>query len=260
MARAVGRVGLVALVLGAVAALLWLAVAPAESADPGALWRVVRGLCVTDMRLTGHPAPCARVDLAKGYAVVNDISGGTQLLAVPTSRIPGIESPALLRADAPNYWQDAWDAKPLFERRAGRDVPREDLALAINSVDGRTQDQLHIHIDCVRRGIRRLLDKMQGRIGDHWADFDIGDVRRHYRAMRVEGADLGDRDPFKLLADDPRARADMGRETMAVIGTVFADGRPGFILLADQADWTRFDKGTAEDLMDHRCKILRDGT
>ncbi|HXQ11681.1 MAG TPA: CDP-diacylglycerol diphosphatase [Caulobacteraceae bacterium] len=247
---------------GAIAALaalvLWFA-APlaAESGDPNALWRIVHTLCATDMKVSGNPAPCTRVDLAKGYAVLKDIRGDTQLLLIPTDRVTGIEAPELLAPDAPNYFEDAWDSRPLFEARVGHAVPRGDLALAINSLYGRSQQQLHIHVDCVRVDVRDALAANQDRIGRRWAMLYAPLAGRRYEAMRLEGEDLGDRNPFKLLAEQPGARADMARETLAVIGARFRDGRPGFVLLSDRADPVTLDQGTAEDLMDHSCKVLR---
>ena len=102
----------------------------ANSADPNALWHIVHDLCVPDMKASGLPAPCTAVDMNGRYAVLKDIRGTTQLLLIPTDRVSGIESPKLLETGAPNYWQDAWSAKPLFEKRAGQQVPREDLGLA----------------------------------------------------------------------------------------------------------------------------------
>jgi CDP-diacylglycerol pyrophosphatase len=246
--------GAVATVL---AVALWFA-APlaAESADPNALWRIVHTLCATDMKVSGNPAPCSRVDLAKGYAVLKDIRGDTQLLLIPTDRITGIEAPELLAADARNYFEDAWAARPLFDARVGHAVPREDMALAINSLYGRSQQQLHIHIDCVRRDVRTALAANQDRIGRRWAMLFAPLAGRHYQAMRLEGDDLEGRNPFKLLAEQPGARGDMASETLAVIGFAFRDGRPGFVLLSDRANMATFDQGTAEDLMDHTCRVL----
>ncbi|HLK26296.1 MAG TPA: CDP-diacylglycerol diphosphatase [Caulobacteraceae bacterium] len=238
-------------------ALLVLIAAPkaAESADPNALWRIVHTLCVTDMQVSGNPAPCTRVDLAKRYAVLKDIRGDTQLLLIPTDRISGIEAPQLLAADAPNYFADAWDARPYFDARAKRPVPREDIVLAVNSVYGRSQQQLHIHIDCIRPGVRDALAAHADAIGWRWRMLEFPLAGRHYQAMRIDGDDLGDRNPFKLLAEQPGAKGDMGRETLAVVG-VSIHGRPGFVLLSDRADLARFDQGTAEDLQDHSCKVL----
>jgi CDP-diacylglycerol pyrophosphatase len=247
-----------AVVAASLALLVWIA-APraADAGDPNALWRIVHTLCTTDMTVSGNPAPCSRVDLANRYAVLKDIRGDTQLLLIPTDRVTGIEAPELLAPDALNYFEDAWASRPLFEARVGHAVPREDLALAINSLYGRSQQQLHIHIDCVRADVRQALAANQDRIGSRWAMLYAPLAGGRYQAMRLEGDDLGSRNPIKLLAAQPGARADMASQTLAVIGMVFRDGRPGFVLLSDRANPATFDLGTAEDLMDHSCKVLR---
>ena len=195
----------------AVVCVACLAALPSQTANSNALWHVVHDLCVTDMKISGLPAPCVAVDLKGGYAVLKDIRGQTELLLIPTRRITGIESPNLLEPGGPNYWQAAWQARDLFEKRVGRPVPREDVALAINSIYGRTQDQLHIHIDCVRPDVARALKADQSAIGLRWSALRVKFSGHRYRVRRLRGADLGARDPFLLLADgDPRARADMG--------------------------------------------------
>jgi CDP-diacylglycerol pyrophosphatase len=247
-----------ALRLGAIflAGLAWIAASRASAADPNALWNVVHDLCVTDVRLSGSPAPCSKVDLPHGYAVLKDIRGDTQLLLIPTDRVTGIEDTKLLAANSPNYWQAAWDARLIFEKRAGRPVPREALGLAINSLYGRTQNQLHIHIDCVRPSVQRTLAASQARIGERWSNLDVPLTGHHYRVRRLMGADFGARDPFKLLAEaDPDARAGMARETIVAIGASFA-GKPGFILLSDHASLMPLDKAAGEELLDHSCAVL----
>ncbi|HKT54391.1 MAG TPA: CDP-diacylglycerol diphosphatase [Caulobacteraceae bacterium] len=240
----------------AVGGLVWLTAAAEGAGDPNALWHIVHDLCATDMKANGLPAPCTAVDLAKGYAVLKDIRGATQLLIVPTDRLTGIEDPKLLAPAAPNYWQDAWDARALFEKRAGKPVGRDDVGLAINSVDGRSQNQLHIHLDCVRPDVAASLKAVQRRIGRRWAALPIELAGRRYRAMWIEGADLGARNPFALLAAEPSARADMGRETLILVPVTSSGGRPGFVLLSDRADLAANDNGHGEDLLDHQCAVL----
>ena len=122
-----------------------------------ALWKVVDSVCVPDMRLRGSPAPCAQVDLRRGFVVMKDIPGRAQVLLIPTRHITGIEDPQLLSPAGPNYWQAAWDARGSFEQRLGRRVPREAIGLAINSALSRTQDQLHIHVACLRPDVAAML-------------------------------------------------------------------------------------------------------
>jgi CDP-diacylglycerol pyrophosphatase len=230
---------------------------PARAAHPTALWRVVHDLCVTDKTLIGLPAPCLSVDLVRGVAVVKDAGHATQLLLVPTNKVTGIESPSLLAPGSPNYWRAAWETRPAFEREVGHPVARENIGLAVNSRFGRTQDQLHIHIDCLRADVRQALRAHEREIGDSWSTLGFDLAGHRYRARRLDGADLGTRDPFKLLAEDDEARADMGRETLALVGVSFEGGAPGFVLLSDRADLPRGDKAASEDLLDHGCGVLK---
>lgn len=243
--------------IGAIAAALGLIAWTPAHADPDALWKIVHGQCVAEMSAKASPGPCLAVDLKSGWAALKDRSGATQVLLIPTDRIAGIESPLLLQRSAPNYWQSAWDARRYVEKFAGRPIPREDLGLAVNSKFGRSQDQLHIHVDCLRPDVRDALAAHIGELGPRWTRFPVPLAGRRYVARRLDGAELGERNPFKLLASaDRRARLDMSRETLVVAGAQAPDGRPGFVLLADRADLASADPGSGEDLQDHACQIL----
>ena len=219
--------------------------------DPDALWKVVHGLCVRDERVNHQPAPCVAVDLDKGYAVLRDQRGRTQVLVIPTARVTGIEDPAVQAPNAPNYWQDAWDSRALVQKLAGRPLPRDDVVLAVNSVYGRSQNQLHIHVDCIKTDVKHDLDASLASVGATWSDFPAKLRGLTYRAIWIPGADLGANDPFKILASgDPTARADMTRETLALIAATSPAGAPGFVLVAERQ------YGHAETLQDHSCQVL----
>ena len=230
---------------------------PLLDSHPNALWRVVHDLCAVDRRLLGLPAPCMAIRLHEGWAVVKDTREPTHILLVPTRRVPGIESPMLLQPGAPNYWRDAWKARRYFERLVGRRVPRGDFAMVINSRYGRTQDQLHIHIDCIEPQAAEALQGAAAHVGAAWAPLEVSLAGQSFEARRIDGAAL-DRNPFKLLAaGDPAARADMGAYTLAAVPEVFSGDQPGFILLARRADLARGDPGAGEGILDHRCSVLR---
>ena len=233
---------------------IWRLLDGAQAHHPNALWHIVHDLCVTDMKASGSPAPCAAVSHKGGYAVLKDPQGKTQYLLVPTARVTGIESPELMARGSPNYWQAAWSSRRLIEGRVGQAIPRQDLGLAVNSIPGRTQNQLHIHIDCVRRDVRDTLAAHAPEIGLRWAPLPFTLLGDHYQARWVKGAELGANDPFKLLASaDLAARRDMGQETLVVLGAVGRNGVPGFVVLGGRAD-----DGVAsgEELLDHGCEVL----
>ena len=225
-------------------------------ADPNALWTVVHDQCLPDQRANDDPAPCSLVDLSAGerhgYVVLKDLVGATQFLVMPTDRITGIESPALLGPDATDYVAAAWHAAGFVDARAGVDIPRDWMSLAINSALGRTQDQLHIHVDCVRADIREALNRHIVELGSNWAPFPEPLTGHPYLAMAVEGENLDATNSVQALADRvPGARNDMGLTTLVVVGTYLADGQPGFILLAGHADPATGNLGVGEELQDH---------
>jgi CDP-diacylglycerol pyrophosphatase len=229
----------------------------AGAASPDVLKHIVEGACVPTMQATGQPVPCRQVDLSRRFAVLKDIFGKTQYLVLPTDTLEGIESPSLLAPGAPNYWQYAWEARSFVEEAAGRSIPRDYVGLAINSAKGRSQNQLHIHVDCVRRDVIATLKHYQAAVGPEWRAVPVRFRGHRYLAMRIDGTDLGKADPFQLLADKlPRARATMGDQTLVVIGATFKDGKPGFYILNDHAGATPDDQGSGEELLDHSCAVL----
>lgn len=254
---------LAAAVAAFVMAVLALPVAaPARVGDPDVLWKIVHGKCVPNQQKHGDPAPCTLVDLhdgvAGGYVLLKDIRGATQYLVLPTARVTGIEDPRLLAPGAPNYFADAWHQRAYTERAAGRALPRDALSLAVNSPFSRSQNQLHIHIDCIRADVRGVLQRDRDLIGNGWAPLAETLAGHRYLARRVMAEDLDGADPFKLLAaGKPDARAAMGRQTLVVAGTEFAGGRPGFILLNSQVDLATGNRAGGEELQDHACALAR---
>jgi CDP-diacylglycerol pyrophosphatase len=226
----------------------------ARRVDSNALWRVVHDLCVPDEVSNRSPAPCVGVDLAKGYAVLRDERGATQVLVIPTAKVTGLEDPVLLKPDAPNYWQDAWDARGYVAQLAHRPIPRDDIGLAINSLYGRSQNQLHIHIDCLDPYAKLELDGALGRIGPAWID-RVHIRHRDYRALWIPEASLATTNLFlRAVEGDPASRRDMTRVTLALLPATSPTGELGFVLLEDQAGIGY--EGHAENLLDHKCNAL----
>ncbi len=222
--------------------------------DPDALWKIVHGRCVPDQQQHGDPAPCVAVALEageqRGYAVLKDRNGPYQFLLIATGPVSGVESPALLAADAPPYFAAAWRARSFVEQAIHRSLPREEVGLAINSRYGRSQNQLHIHIDCLRPAVRDALHAHLGEIGAQWATLDVPLEGRRYRAMRITETAFDQANPFALLGVPVE---EMARHTLVAAGTTFEDGTPGFILLDDTASLWRLDQGHGEDLQSHSC-------
>jgi CDP-diacylglycerol pyrophosphatase len=234
-------------------AFLFLANAPAN-ADRLALWTIVHDRCVANFDAGRGPAPCAAVDEAQGVAILKDIVGSAQFLAIPTRRIAGIESPDLLADDAPPIWSGAWKARDLVDARLGVELPRGALGIAVNSSLRRSQDQLHLHIDCLAPDAAAALAVYKQFLTRdfHVLPFEL--AGRRYWARRLDSVDLSDVAPFRLLADGaPGAKSTMPLQTLIAVGGDFAPDVPGFILLADQTALGA--GGHGEDLQDHSCAI-----
>jgi CDP-diacylglycerol pyrophosphatase len=243
-------------------ACLAMAAPRAAAQDPDALWNIVHGQCVPDMQARASPAPCTAVALGdgveRGYAALKDRRGIAQYLLIPTARITGIEDPQLLAPGASNYFDAAWRIRNLAQARLPRALPRDGFSLAINSAFGRTQNQLHIHVDCVRADVRDALRDNAQQIGAAWAPFGPRLAGQRYLARRIEGQDLATANPFLLLAEGVAgARQAMGRYTLVVVAKEFAGEGPGFVLLAGRADPAAGNPGSGEALQDHDCAIGR---
>jgi CDP-diacylglycerol pyrophosphatase len=229
--------------------LVAMVTAPATAADdPNALWRIVHEQCVSHQAQFGTALPCAAVNEQSGYGILKDRNGASQFLLIATARVTGIEDPAILAPDAPNYWLPAWDATRLVQALLGRAVPRESLSLAINSAPRRTQNQLHIHIDCVSIEVRDALRAHGAEIGAEWTPFAIPLAGHAYRALRIQTLTQPGAMPFQLVARLPEARTDMGAESLVAVGAIFGNGESGFYLLETRA-------GPGEELQDHGCKV-----
>jgi CDP-diacylglycerol pyrophosphatase len=235
-----------------------LATQPAR-ADRLTLWNIVHGQCAVHAEAGQGPAPCERIDLAhgddQGVALLKDRVGIAQFLAIPTRRVTGIEDPFVLDPAAPNYFAFAWGARDALAARLGRALPREDVSIAINSSFARSQDQLHLHLDCLDPEVAATLAGNLDSLDDVWRPMAEPLKGRVYWARRVLSDDLADVRPLVLLADGaPDAKAHMADESLIAIGATFA-GKPGFALLADRAELTQ--GGHAEDLQDHDCAVAK---
>jgi CDP-diacylglycerol pyrophosphatase len=213
-------------ILAAAAALYTLTV---RSADRDALRHIVQDQCLPHWRELHDPAPCERID-ATEFAVLADRKGGAHFLLIATRTVSGIEDPQLLQPGAPNYFAAAWRARDRLSAATGHPIRREAVGLAINSSLARGQDQLHIHIECLQPRLYQALHDQAATIGDRWAPLHAAEFP--YLALRITGQDLGEANPFKLLAAGlPAAHADLAAYTIVVAGMTFDDGA-GFIVLA----------------------------
>jgi CDP-diacylglycerol pyrophosphatase len=230
-----------------------LAVGTACSAERDQLRTIVQQRCVPHWVETHNPAPCVSVQLsgdgpdAQGFAVLADRKGGAHYLLIPTRSISGIESPEARASLAPNYFDAAWEARGVLNAAAGRELHWSEVGLAVNSVHARSQDQLHLHIECLGQAIYDVIRANADRIGYSWSAIRVNGW--DYQATRVMGIALGAQNPFEILAERlPGAKDSMADYTLLVAGADFGDG-PGFVLLAGVG------VPGAERLLDSSCRV-----
>ncbi len=226
---------------------------PARAANPDALWHIVSQQCVPASSAGRDPQPCTLVDQQRQFVILKDIVGVAQYLLIPTVRLSGIESSDLLLPDAPNYWAYAWEQRFRVQQALARPLADQHIGLEVNSAAARSQLQLHIHIDCLRADLPTLLKTYENVAPEVWLPFTL--EGHQYQLMRLTGADLGARNPFKLAAAmSPFAATAMGAQSLLLTGARFSDGSSGFYLLAMAVNFNLGERGSAEVLLDHQCR------
>ena len=231
---------------------------PGLAASRNGLWMVVHDICLPAYRDIGVAFPCTEVNIAdgpdRGFAVLRTPSAPAHIIVVPTAPISGIESPALLSEHVPNYWEAAWGARRFVEEAARRQLPRDNMAMAINSAAGRSQDQLHIHVSCIAPALAEFLRRHEPEIRETWSPLGAPLLGHRFLAMKVETENLAGADPFKLLARGlPASKSSMGRHMLAVTGATFHNGRSGFYLLTNDPRPLSDGIVNAEALLDANC-------
>ncbi|MHC1480732.1 CDP-diacylglycerol diphosphatase [Frateuria aurantia] len=241
---------------------LTLPLASTVSAEnPSQLWNLVQR-CEAQAK-AGHlpPRPCAQVigaaGSAGGYAVLKDRDGRAQYLLLPLRRTPGIEADSLITPDAPPFLADAWGLQPRVSRGAGAPLPRQAFGLVVNSAYGRSQNQLHIHADCMAPWlIRRLADPALSR-STAWQSIDLpldGKIR-HFQLRWLPGEALTV-NPFRELAAHLAPGDAMAEHSLVLVGGYDAAHRPGFFLLSGRHDAATGDPANADRMQDRACHIV----
>jgi CDP-diacylglycerol pyrophosphatase len=122
------------------------------------------------------------------------------------------------------------------------------------SASTRSQDQLHIHVACIAPVVADFLRRRQSEIHGAWSPLRAKLAGRRFLAMKVETESLAEVDPFKLLRrGNSSNRLSMGRQTLAVVGATFRNGKSGFYVLANDTRASPRDTASAEALLDDKC-------
>jgi CDP-diacylglycerol pyrophosphatase len=210
---------------------------------PNSLWSLAR-CCAQN--LSSDPF-CRYHSKNDQFIILKDNSPAkpNAYLIIPTTKVTGIEDRQIFAAPVADFWAHGWRQAQLYLKK-----PAAETALAINSGNGRSQDQLHIHISCVRRDVARALAENDDRIGGDPAkpvELPLGLQNHVYRVIKVMS--LSADSPFDLAAVMSGAKADMAEQSIAVVGSK----TPGvYYVLNTQHEGAN--PGAAEELLEQACR------
>ncbi len=229
--------------------------------DRGALWEIVQ-TCVANHALAGAAFPCLDVNTSdgedRGYVILRPPVGEPDTILSPTIKIIGVEDPSLRILAAPNYFEDAWNARTFLSGTTQRPLAHGDVALAVNSRFSRSQDQFHIPIGCLSRQARQILQAIAADLSENkWVRITRRVDGLEFWGRRIAKETLAGVNPIRIadegISDATGRRAQL---TIVVAGVRLAEGHDGFVLLAWHHD--PFGSGhqfTAVDFLDRSCSL-----
>lgn len=215
---------------------------------PNTLWSLAQ-CCATDLK--SNPS-CLYDDKTNTFVIVKDNNPKKTIayLIIPsTTKVTGIEDKQIFSKPFVNFWDDGWkELKYVLKKPTGRFT-----GLAINSENGRDQNQLHIHISCVSPQVAQTLASNDTNIGTDpkkpWKQLVLGTHNNKYEALKVKLL-TDTNSPFNLITDIPGAVNHMKDQSIAVVELKTPDE---YYVLNTYYDPVSKNPGTAEELLDQNC-------
>lgn len=213
-----------------------------NSAD--VLWRLAQQ-CASDLASDSSCRSYTKNEKQE-YVIIkdNDSAKPQGYLLIPVLRVAGIEGTQVFSAPVLDLWESAW---LWSEKYPGKPAPR--TALAINSMTGRTQNQLHIHISCVLPEVAKTLarKKIPASPGGP-VPLKLGPHQNTYWAATVSTLE-GRNSPFEIVRSMAQVnKKKMKDQSILVVGSQKGDR---YYILDTTADGTN--PGQAEELLDQTC-------
>lgn len=226
------------------------------------LWKIISQECLPHAEALPANSPCLKVvlqpDAERGYLVFKDRNGPLHFLLMPTIKINGIESGQLIDVTVTDYFQKAWQARSFIANQSSQKVPRDIVSLTVNSSYGRSQDQLHIHISCIKPEVKAHLEAQLDRFSERWTSVQYGINNHGYIARTLTEAEFQQMSPFVRLAKEvPGADKQMGRYGLALVAYTSKTQVPMYLLLANKLDIFALNLGYTGDIQDHQCDLLK---
>lgn len=210
---------------------------------PDSLWSLAQ-CCAQNLK---SDPDCRLYDQANEFIILKDNSPmkPDAYLIIPTVKMTGVDDKQIFVPPFVDFWADGWQQAQNYLKK-----PPAETALAINSVQGRTQNQLHIHISCVRADVAHALAENDAKIGSDPATalpLALGPRGNTYRVIKVANLTASN-SPYNLAAAMPGAKDDMADQSIAVIGS----STPGQYYVLDTYAHDA-NRGAAEELLEQTC-------
>jgi CDP-diacylglycerol pyrophosphatase len=225
-----------------------------------ALWNIVSQKCIPKQLQNLKPEPCDEVNISKGsengYVVLKDLNGPLQYLLMPTAKIAGVESPEVLKSNTPNYFYESWLARSYMIKKYGSTIEDEEISLAINSQLGRSQNQLHVHISCIKPDVKKIIHDNSAKITSKWSRLPVKILGHHYKVIKISEAELRSKNIFELVAQDiPDGEQNLSKYGIGLMALKNKKKSYDYVVLASRAELP-FNRGSVEEIQDHLCPQL----
>jgi CDP-diacylglycerol pyrophosphatase len=219
------------------------------SRGPNALWQLAQ--CCSKS-LAGN-RDCREYDPKYEYIILKDNAPTKpdSYMIIPTKKITGIEDREIFAMPFVDFWEYGWQRSRQYPGK-----PASRTAMAINSAHARTQEQLHIHISCVRPDVSKILEAQNKEIGTYPAEVVTLQLPPHnntYRVVKVTRL-RGTESPYEVIQVIPGVQRNMGDQSIAVVGS---QKRDEYYVL--ETYYHGADSGAAEELLDQTCKTAGAG-
>ncbi len=211
---------------------------------PDALWALAKCCSKT---LSGN-RDCREYDPRYDYIILKDNAPTKtdSYMIIPTRRVTGIEDRLVFSMPFLDFWEYGWERSRQYPG-----VAAWRTGMAINSARSRSQNQLHIHISCVRSDVSKILAENDKEIGTYPTEVTMLQMPPHnntYRVLKVSRLS-GDRSPFIVIQAIPSVAMHMAEQSIAVVGS---HKRDEYYVL--ETYYHGADSGAAEELLDESCK------
>lgn len=217
------------------------------------LWQTINQQCIPEFKNGSLQSPCIKVDQQHRYVIYKDIKGPLHDLLLPLDQISGIESPILQQKNTENYFMLAWQNRQLFIKSANKPINEQYLSLAINSKYGRSQEQLHIHLACLKAEVYQIIKENEDTITKSWRPLKQRINSHQYIAIKIPATDINKISPFNYLEKYAEEQGD----NIAYYGLAMipSSQKNEFILLASRLKLLDFNLGSAGTIQDYQCKL-----